>query len=133
MEPEWSVLRCAVMGQNSPATVLVVEDEPLVRLNAAEMIETAGWRALQASNSAEALHLLKKEPRVDVLFTDINMPGEMDGLELASCVHQLHPHIELVVTSGKRALSDTVLPDDGTFLCKPYGIDDLVSVIGSKL
>jgi CheY-like chemotaxis protein len=121
------------MDQKLSATVLVVEDEPLVRLNAAEMIEEAGWRALQASNSAEALHVLDKEPRVDVLFTDINMPGEMDGLELASCVHRLHPHIELVVTSGKRGLADSALPDDGTFLCKPYGIEDLVSVIGSKL
>ncbi len=61
------------------------------------------------------------------------MPGEMDGLELAEHVHQLRPQIHLVITSGKRALADCVLPDNGTFLRKPYGFEDLVEVIQRKL
>jgi CheY-like chemotaxis protein len=61
------------------ATVLVVHDEALVLLNAVEMIEEAGWRALEAANSAEALEVLARHEDVDVLFTDINMPGQMDG------------------------------------------------------
>jgi DNA-binding NtrC family response regulator len=115
------------------ATVLIVEDEPLVRLNAADMVEEAGWKAIEAANSSEALELLDADIPVDVLFTDINMPGEMDGLELAACVHQRRPHVHLVVTSGKRALADCVLPDNGTFLPKPYGFYDLVRVIERKL
>ena len=117
----------------SPPTVLVVEDEPFVRFNAVEIIEQAGWNALEASNSEEALDVLAEAGPVDVLFTDINMPGEIDGLDLAERVHRAHPDMELVVTSGKQALADSSLPDNGTFLCKPYGIDDLVRVIKDKL
>ena len=114
-------------------TILVVEDEPVVRFNAVEIIEDAGWKALEASNSAEALEVLAGDGAVDVLFTDINMPGEMSGLDLAESVHRTHPHVELVITSGKQALANSSLPDDGTFLCKPYGADDLVEVLKSKL
>jgi CheY-like chemotaxis protein len=114
-------------------TVLVVEDEELVRAYAAEMIEEVGWRALEAGNSAEALRLLSTHPEVDVVFTDITMPGELDGLALAERVHRLHPHVELVVTSGKHVIANDNLPDDGTFIRKPYGLDDLVEVMGKKL
>jgi CheY-like chemotaxis protein len=114
-------------------TVLVVDDEPIVLLIAMEMIEQAGWLPLEASNSAEALEVLGDHPHVDVLFTDINMPGEMDGLELAGHVHRLLPHVHLVVTSGKRYLADCALPDSGTFLPKPYGYDQLVDAIAGKL
>lgn len=120
------------ISQRTP-TVLVVDDEPIVLLNASEMIEQAGWLPLEASNSAEALAVLGDHPQVDVLFTDINMPGGMDGLELAAHVHRLLPHIHLVITSGKRYLEDSVLPDSGTFLPKPYGVDQLINVIAGKL
>ena len=121
------------MNNESTATILVVEDEPFVRLIAVEMIEQAGWNALEAGNSAEALAMLADVGPVDVLFTDINMPGEMDGLALARQVHRSHPRTELVITSGKQALSNKSLPDDGTFLCKPYGVADLIALIESKL
>ena len=114
-------------------TVLVVDDEPVVLLCAAEIITEAGWVALEATNSAEALNVLAQHPHTDVLFTDINMPGDMDGLQLAERVHRLHPHIELVITSGKRHLADSVLPDDGSFLPKPYSYEQLVGLIGEKL
>jgi CheY-like chemotaxis protein len=110
-----------------------VDDEPIVLLCATEIIEEAGWVALEATNAAEALHMLAEHAQIDVLFTDINMPGEMDGLELAGCVHRSHPHVHLVVTSGKRHLGDWVLPDGGTFLPKPYDFDQLVGVIAGKL
>ena len=114
-------------------SVLVVEDEPVVLMLASEMIEQAGWIALEATNSAEALEVLAQNPRVDLLFTDINMPGPMDGLELAACVRNLHPHMHLVVTSGKRIVADCLLPDGGTFLAKPYGCNQLIEVITAKL
>jgi CheY-like chemotaxis protein len=121
-----------VMEPQTAATVLVVEDEPLIRMHAVDIIESAGWKALEAANSNEALRVLAASP-VDVLFTDVNMPGDMDGLALAETVHQLHPRIELVVTSGKQVLAREALPDDGTFLPKPYGLEELVGMIGSKL
>jgi DNA-binding NtrC family response regulator len=121
------------MNQQTVPKILVVEDEPLVRVNAAEMIEEAGWRALEAENSAEALRVLADHRDVAVLFTDINMPGDMDGLALADCVHKLHPQIELVVTSGKAVIADAALPDAGTFLRKPYGYEELTEAIERKL
>lgn len=120
------------MALGTRPTVLVVEDEAFVRLIAAEVLEDAGWTSIQAADAAEALSVLSTNANVDVLFTDINMRG-MDGLELARCVHRTHPHIELVITSGKRALSDIELPDRGTFLPKPYGSQQLVNVIASKI
>jgi two-component system, response regulator PdtaR len=121
------------MADKQSQTVLVVDDEPLVLLNAAEMIEQAGWQALEASNSAEALAVLAQHPRVDVLFTDIHMPGEMNGLELAALVHQCHPQIHLVITSGKGFLADYVLPANGTFMPKPYTYDQLLHVLAGKI
>ena len=121
------------MRDEKAATVLVVDDEPLVLLNAAEMIEEAGWAALEAANSAEALQVLENHAGVDVLFTDINMPGEMDGLELAACVHAVRPNVHLVITSGKRMLPDSALPNSGTFLPKPYSFNQLVQTIADKL
>ena len=114
------------------AVVLIVEDEPLVRLNAADMVEDAGWEPLEAADAQDAVAILDAAS-VDVLFSDINMPGEMDGVQLASYVHQRWPQIHLVITSGKRYVDEIVLPDHATFLPKPYGIDDLVGVIGRKL
>ena len=116
----------------STATVLVVEDEPLIRLSAVDTIGSAGWRVIEARDSDEALDRLAQEP-VDLLLTDINMPGRIDGLELARLVHQRLPHVELIVTSGKQMLADSALPDSGTFLPKPYGERQLLNLIGSKL
>lgn len=100
--------------------VLVVDDEPLIRLTAADMLIDAGWAAIEAGDAAEALTMLDRHPEVTVLFTDINMPGEMDGLALARRVYELRPDIGLVVTSGKMRPTGAELPDHGRFLGKPY-------------
>lgn len=122
------------MHAHATPTILVVEDEALIRMNAAEMIQDAGWTALEAENSDEALQVLADHPEVDLLFTDINMPGKIDGLELASRVHETYPHVELVATSGKHiVIDDSMLPDDGTFLRKPYSLDDVTELIERKL
>lgn len=121
------------MTEEQPATVLVVDDEPLVLLIAAGMIEQAGWTALEAANSAEAIEILSTHPHIDLLFTDINMPGAMNGLELAGLVHERHPQVGLVITSGKGFWRDYVTPDHGAFLQKPYTYDELVKVLSDKL
>lgn len=121
------------MREQQTATVLVVDDEPLVLMNAAEMIEQAGWTALAAANSAEAIEVISGQAHIDLLFTDINMPGAMNGLELATYVYERYPHVHLVITSGKGFGSDYVMPDHGAFLQKPYTYDELVRVLDDKL
>jgi two-component system, response regulator PdtaR len=113
--------------------ILVVDDEPFIRMMATDYIEDLGCRALEAENSAHALRMLAEHGPVDVLFTDINMPGEMDGLTLAACVHQLHPKVEIIVTSGKRMIADEALPDHGTFLRKPYAYNELRQMLSLKV
>ncbi|HEU0045277.1 response regulator [Sphingomonas sp.] len=105
---------------NKGGVVLVVDDEPLIRMNAADMLADAGWIAIEAANAAEALVQLAAHPEVTVLFTDINMPGEMDGLDLARRVHDLRPDVHLIITSGKMRPRRDELPGGGEFLGKPY-------------
>jgi two-component system, response regulator PdtaR len=119
--------------ENSPKEVLVVEDEPLVRIAAADALVDRGIMARAAGDASEALQALDKHPRIGVVFTDINMPGEPDGLGLAQQVSVERPDVEILVTSGARQLSDEELPDDGVFLAKPYSPERLVQVVERKL
>lgn len=100
--------------------VLIVEDETLVRILGAEALFDAGFEVLEADTADEAIKLLELETDVQVLFTDIRMPGSMDGLELARIVHERWPTIKLLLTSGDTWPSREAIPDDGRFLPKPY-------------
>jgi DNA-binding NtrC family response regulator len=113
--------------------VLVVEDEPLIRMVAADAFEQAGIAFFEAGDADEALIQLEEHSEIGVLFTDINMPGSMDGMALATAVHAQHPKIELIVTSGRHAYSDDELPDSGTFMPKPYKHARLIEVVKGKL
>lgn len=97
--------------------VLVVDDELFVRMMAVDAIIDAGYQALEAGDADEALEILETHS-VDVVFTDIKMPGSIDGLALAGLVQQRWPHIHVIVTSGHMTLPD--LPCDTVFLQKPY-------------
>lgn len=100
--------------------MLVVDDEAIVRMNAAEHLELEGYEVLEAENAAAALAALAVRPDVGVLFTDVHMPGELDGMELAREVHARWPDILILVTSGRLRPSNDDIPDDGRFLPKPY-------------
>jgi CheY-like chemotaxis protein len=102
------------------SVVLLVEDEPLVRMLAADILEEAGFEVIEAVTAPAALRLLEQRRDVRALFTDVDMPGGMDGLELARIVHSRWPHIALVVTSGVCRPSVGQLPDGGVFVGKPY-------------
>lgn len=110
-------------------TILVVEDETLIRIIAADVLEASGFTVLEACNAAEALTLLKNHDEVAVLFTDINMPGEMDGLALARRVSRDRPEIKVVITSGRQWLDSGSLPDAGVFLPKPYHTSQLKAAV----
>jgi DNA-binding NtrC family response regulator len=111
---------------------LVVEDEPLIRMAAADAISEIGITMREAGDSSEALKLLDEYPRVSLLFTDLELPGDMNGLALAEQFHDIRPDVELIVTSGANSLSDRDLPDDGTFLPKPYRAERLREVVRMK-
>lgn len=100
--------------------VLIVEDEQLVRLNAVKMIEDAGFEAIEAANADEAIRILESRRNIRVVFTDIQMPGSMDGLKLARAVRNRWPPIKIIVTSGHDRVSEQDLPEGGRFFAKPY-------------
>lgn len=106
-------------GSKIPA-VLIVEDELLIRLNAVRMIENAGFRVIEAANADEAIRILESRRNIRVIFTDIRMPGSMDGLKLAHAVRNRWPPIKIIVTSGDREFSADDLPEGGRFIAKPY-------------
>jgi CheY-like chemotaxis protein len=99
---------------------LIVEDEFLLRMDSAEMIETAGFEVVQAGNADEAIAILQVRPAIHVVFTDIQMPGTMDGLKLARFVRDRWPPIKIVATSGLVKVGAEDLPVGSVFLPKPY-------------
>src|SRR6201991_1209052 len=109
--------------------VLVVEDELLLRINAAEMVASAGFEVIEAANADEAIDILEARRDVTVVFTDIQMPGSMDGLKLARAVRGRWPPIKIVATSGHVDVAETDLPDGGRFLPKPYSPHQITGVL----
>lgn len=111
-------------------TVLLVDDEALVRMGAADMLEEAGFRVIEAASADEALRCLTADPgNIDVLVTDVHMPGALDGMDLAREVDRSWPHIRLVVTSGLARYSDRDIPDHGRFVPKPWILPRMVEAI----
>jgi DNA-binding NtrC family response regulator len=116
-----------------PEEVLVVEDEAMIRIEAADALADYGIMAWEAGDAEEALEALEQHPRIGLIFTDVNMPGEMNGLDLAHEVSKVRPDVRLIVTSGAQMISSEELPDRGTFLPKPYATDYLVDIVSQKL
>jgi CheY-like chemotaxis protein len=112
--------------------VLIVEDEALVRLVAAMMLQDAGFDTLEADSAEDALELMEKHEDVCVLFSDIQLPGGMDGLHLAHAVHDRWPDVGLLLTSGGLNIRREQIPDEGTFLPKPYDGDEMVEAVREK-
>ena len=113
--------------------VLVVDDEPLVLMLGVEVLEDAGFAVVEAGDAAEALDKLRSHPDVRVLFTDVNMPGELNGLELARLVHERRPDIRLLIASGQVRPTAAELPDGGQFLPKPWASEEVVGRIKAML
>lgn len=100
--------------------VLVVEDEPLLLMMAVDLVEDAGFEALEARNADEALDILQAHDGIKVLFTDIDMPGSMNGLALAAFVQEKWPLVEILLVSGHVKITKDHLPKRCLFLSKPY-------------
>ena len=119
----------------SPPIVLIVEDDPLLRMLAVELVEEAGCVALEAGNADEAVALLQSRADISLLFTDIDMPGTMDGLKLAHAVRDRWPPVKILIVSGKVRLQPSELPSNSCFVGNPYQaaamVAELRSLVGS--
>ena len=117
-----------------PATVLVVEDEPTVRVLAESIIEGLGYTILSAANAREAIALLEQDEPIDILFTDINLPDgpdAIDGLELARKAVKLCPGLRVIYTTGHGQTDGmtALFVEDATFLPKPYRVKQLTEAV----
>lgn len=109
--------------------MLIVEDEFLLRMEAADTIVAAGFEAVEAANADQAIEILESRRDITVVFTDIQMPGSMDGLKLARAVRGRWPPIKIVATSGRLNVGEGDLPDGGRFLPKPYSAVEVSGVL----
>ena len=110
-------------------SVLIVEDEPLVRMDLAEEVARAGFDVLDAADAGEALAILSARGDVAVMFTDINMPGPMNGIELARAVRERKPDVALILTSAGERPGPEALPPGGRFVPKPYDPRRLIDLL----
>ena len=109
--------------------VLIVEDEFLLRMDAVDMIEAAGFEVVEAANADDAIEILESRPDITVVFTDIQMPGSMDGLKLAAAIRGRWPPIKIVATSGIVDVRKVDLPEGGRILPKPYSAAEIVGTL----
>jgi CheY-like chemotaxis protein len=112
---------------NQKLAVLIVEDDTLVRLLAVDIVEEAGYIALEAADADEAVSILEARSDIAVLFTDINMPGSMDGLKLAHAVRNRWPPVKIIMVFGQVRLTASDLPPNTHFFPKPYQTSQMVS------
>ncbi len=117
------------MKETSRPVILIVEDELLIRMDAVEMIRAAGFGVVEAANADEAIVILEDRLDITVVFTDIQMPGSMDGLRLAAAIRGRWPPIQIVATSGRVRVNDDDLPSGSRFLPKPYSAREIVRTL----
>ena len=109
--------------------VLIVEDEFLIRMDAVDMVRAAGFDVVEAENADEAILILEDRLDITVVFTDIQMPGSMDGLNLAAAIRGRWPPIKIVVTSGLLNVGADDLPSGSRFLAKPYSAPAIIGAL----
>lgn len=114
---------------SQPITVLVVEDEPLILLEVVDDLVERGFVVLEATNAAEAIVMLIDHLDIEILFTDVDMPGGMDGLMLAAAVRDRWPPIKIIVTSGHRNVNLDDIPAESRFFGKPYQSEAVASAM----
>jgi two-component system, response regulator PdtaR len=113
--------------------VLVVEDDFLLRMDAVDIVKDAGFEAEEAANADEAIAIIETHPNIHVVFTDVQMPGTMDGLKLARFVKDRWPPIKIVATSGRIKISEEDLPEGSIFVPKPYSPTQIVNTLRELL
>lgn len=112
---------------SSPTSVLVVEDEPLIRIDLTDYLTDCGFSVVEAGSADEAVEILESHSDIGIVVTDVDMPGSMDGLALARAVSERWPPVRIIVVSGHRVVEITDIPDGSVFFAKPYSQPQLVS------
>jgi CheY-like chemotaxis protein len=113
--------------------IMVVEDEPLIRLGLVSLIEEAGYSVVEANSADDAIRKLEKIIDIRLILTDVDMPGTMDGIKLAHYVRGRWPPIHLVVISGKVGVEQTELPAGVRFVTKPYQEPALINLVETMI
>jgi CheY-like chemotaxis protein len=116
-----------------PHVVLVVEDEMMLRMRAVDMVQDAGYISVEAVDADEALAILQSRSDIALLFTDVQMPGSMNGLQLAHAVHERWPPIKIILASGQLKLSGSDIPQDSRFFGKPLQSDEIIAEMREML
>ena len=106
--------------------VLVVEDNPIILMSALDLVVTAGFEGVGAANADEAIAILEARADIRLVFTDVEMPGTIDGVKLAHYIRERWPPIHLIVASGKAILEESQLPAGSRFFSKPYDDNTIV-------
>ena len=121
------------VADSSPANVLVVEDEMVLRMRAVDVVEDAGFNAVEAVNADDALAILEARSDISLLLSDIQMPGTLDGLMLARAVHERWPLIKIILVSGQVKVSDHDRPLNSRFFGKPLDVKQMVAEIQAMI
>jgi two-component system, response regulator PdtaR len=116
-----------------PHSVLVVEDEALLLFTIADDLREAGFTVYEAGNADAAIALLERHDDIRILFTDVDMPGSIDGLRLSAVARDRWPPLKIIVTSGKRIPDKTLLPAGGIFMPKPYVASTVAATINQLM
>ena len=109
--------------------LLVVEDEPLLRMLAVDVGEDAGFTVVAAANADDAVKILETRSDIRLVFTDIDMPGSLDGMKLAACIRDRWPPIHIILTSGHMKPSPDEMPEGSVFFAKPYRQDRVIDAM----
>src|ERR1700761_7617841 len=122
-------VRCMGLVESPRPVVLIVGDEFLFGMNATDIVADAGFEVVEAANADQAIEILEARRDITVIFTDIQMPGSMDGLKLARAVRGRWPPIKIIATSGHVGVVERDLPEGGRFLPKPYSPAQVTGVL----
>ena len=117
----------------SQPVILVVEDDPIIRMGALRFVADAGFDAIEASNADEAIRILESRSDIHLVFTDVGMPGTMDGIKLAHYIRRRWPPVKLIVASGKVIVDESHLPAGARFFPKPYSESAIVGAMIAML
>ncbi len=121
-------------GVTPKPVVLIVEDEVIIRSVVSEYLRDCGFTVIEAANAAEAIAVLSTQANIDLVFSDITMPGEMDGVGLARWIHERRAEIPILLTSGAGVVLNTAGPfTEEPFIRKPYLLEEIEDRIRSLL
>ncbi len=118
---------------NGTAVVLVVEDDAIIRMGAVDLVLSAGYEALEAADADEAIRILEVRNDIDLVFTDVQMPGTMDGIKLSHYIRDRWPPVKIIVASGKAILEESSLPEGSWFFSKPYNDHAITNMMARML